>query len=473
MASISASEVSLSSLSPTSLWRESGRLGKRTDDFFLLADRHKTPFLLAPTHEEEITTLVKGAVRSHRDLPLRLYQISRKYRDEARPRQGLLRGREFVMKDLYTFDVDESRARRTYDEVRGAYKAFLDELRVPYLVAEADSGNMGGSTSHEYHFESDAGEDTVVSCKGCGYTANEEVAILRHGGEKVETERAVWYGTTSERDILVRAEYPKIVDGELDNKVNVAAVKAALPGLAISTAIEDPRQLLDQSPGIKQISLVDPRLHADSSVPVKAKTPTLDGEPILLTSPTEGTACPVCSTGLLSVHTAVEIGHTFHLGTRYSKPLGAQIQIANGKAADIQMGCHGIGVSRLIGALADKLADDKGLNWPALVAPFSVLAVYSEPNRTAAEYACRDMLQSLCKHDQLLGKTDIALDDRDKTVGWKLFDADLIGYPIIVVFGNRFASEGVVEVQCRRLEVKEQVKSADLAGRVRALLEQL
>jgi prolyl-tRNA synthetase len=178
MRSIGASKVSLSSFSSEELWQRSGRLDKgRTSELFQLEDRKGAKLLLSPTHEEEITTIIADAVHSYKDLPLRLYQVSRKYRDEPRPRQGLLRGREFLMKDLYTFDANADQAHETYDEVRRAYHAMLDELRMPYLTARADSGNMGGTLSHEFHFASPHGEDTIIKCNKCDYSINEELFI--------------------------------------------------------------------------------------------------------------------------------------------------------------------------------------------------------------------------------------------------------------------------------------------------------
>ena len=191
MLRLGASKVSLSCLSSEELWKRSGRLDKgRTSELLRLEDRKGAKYLLSPTHEEEITTIIANAVHSHKELPLRLYQISRKYRDEPRPRQGLLRGREFLMKDLYTFDVTEDAARKTYEAVRGAYVAFLEELQLPYLVAQADSGNMGGNLSHEYHFASSHGEDTIVACDKCDYSINEELYIGRLDRESPESKGA-------------------------------------------------------------------------------------------------------------------------------------------------------------------------------------------------------------------------------------------------------------------------------------------
>ena len=368
MRSLGAAKVSLSSLSSEELWAKSGRLEKgRSTELLRLQDRKGAKYLLSPTHEEEITTVVANAVQSYKDLPLRLYQVSRKYRDELRPRQGLLRGREFVMKDLYTFDTTTDAARATYDQVRKAYSAFFDHLRLPYLTAAADSGNMGGSLSHEYHLASSDGEDTIIICNQCEYAANEEV----------------------------------------------------FPGRLLST---------DDMPPVKTL---------------------------------ESDACPSCKTGQLKLHRAIEIGHTFYLGTRYSEPLSAQVLDANNKQISIEMGCHGIGISRLIGAIASLLADAKGLNWPLAVSPFEVLIVPGADTReddTAQVY------------EGVLGSMgDAVIDDRERPLGWKLKDADLIGYPVIIVLGRRWKEERVVELQCRRWGVREHVGFAEIDERLRSL----
>ncbi|OTA24040.1 hypothetical protein BTJ68_13273 [Hortaea werneckii EXF-2000] len=356
MTRLGASKTSLSSLSSEDLWRQSGRLDGRDSEFFRLQDRKEARFLLSPTHEEEITKIVADAVHSYKDLPLRLYQITRKYRDEARPRQGLLRGREFVMKDLYTFDTTESQARETYEAVRQAYVAFLTDLRLPYLVANADSGNMGGKLSHEYHFASDRGEDIIIGCDTCDYSVNEELFIAP----------------------------------------------------------------LDKAP-----------------------------------------APP----GKLRLQQATEIGHTFHLGTRYSHPMQLQVLDANNKQVSVSMGCHGIGVSRLIGAIATLLADEEGLGWPMAIAPFEAVLI-STPSVDKAD------VESL--YDQVHNAAiDMTIDDRDRAIGWKLNDADLVGYPFVVVIGRAWADKQALELQCRRIGIKEEVRAADVVSRIAELSQKL
>ncbi|KAK5114826.1 hypothetical protein LTR62_001983 [Meristemomyces frigidus] len=491
MLGLGASKVALSSLSSEDLWQRSGRLDKgRGSEFLRLSDRKGAKLLLSPTHEEEITTVVANAVHSHKQLPLRLYQVSRKYRDEARPRQGLLRGREFVMKDLYTFDATSEAAHETYASVRAAYRAFLDELRLPYLVATADSGNMGGNLSHEYHFASQSGEDTIIQCKECDYSINEELYIGRpHTSEKTQVaveQTALTYMVTKDRKTILCILYPQ------GSQLNNQAIKAVSPTIDLS--VEDAQQAFldggaESSTTKNNFSvLCDPRVPKDAAgllaadehqrflarIGATTTFSALDSKAegtddlILLTQAREGDSCPGCATGTLVPHKAVEIGHTFHLGTRYSEPLDLRVTGVQNKQSLVHMGCHGIGVSRLIGAAAALLSDSRGLNWPLAIAPFGVLVIRA--GATSAEdaegiYDCLNAAQS---------GTDTVIDDRaDLPVGWKLNDADLIGYPFIVVVGKAWVERKAVELQCRRLGVKEEVSEADLLGRLAELGQKL
>ncbi|KAK3672279.1 hypothetical protein LTR78_007819 [Recurvomyces mirabilis] len=486
MLSLGASKVALSSMTSEELWQRSGRLDKgRGNEFFKLEDRKGGKLLLSPTHEEEITTIVANAVHSHKQLPLRLYQVSRKYRDEARPRQGLLRGREFVMKDLYTFDATHEAALKTYEIVRSAYRAFLDELHLPYLVADADPGNMGGNLSHEYHFASASGEDTIIQCDSCGYSINEELFIGRPDASGVELHGAEQmtqsYMISKDRKTLLCVLYPA------GSELNSQAIKAVAPNTDFS--VENSRQVF--ADGIKGVTterifsvLCDPRTeHAAERVlatgDLQRQASSLGAtfalnlleakihrQKILLTKARTGDRCHHCSEGKLHLHKAVEIGHTFHLGTRYSEPLDLRITDATNKQALVHMGCHGIGVSRLIGAAAALLSDEKGLNWPFAIAPFGTLLVRA--GKTSAEDvdALYDML---CSEGM-----DAVIDDRaDLPLGWKLNDADLIGYPFIVVVGKAWSERKAAELQCRRHGVKEQVVASELLARLATLSRQL
>ena len=478
MESIGASKTSLSSITTEELWKQSGRYSANSE-LLRLKDRKDSGFLLSPTHEEEITALVASIIHSYKDLPLRLYQTGRKYRDERRPRQGLLRAKEFMMKDLYTFDSTVEAGLETYKSVRQAYKNLFDELKLPYLVADADSGNMGGKLSHEYHFVSSKGEDNVWSCNSCSYVANEELVEKKTSETtSIDSTPLKFTGISVDRKTAIEIHIPRPSDlspdsnptwDQISSYTNLHALKKATPdAIELDTGIESPTltSLLPHTTSCITIS--------DRSLASSSSSTAFD-----LTITREGDACPRCQDGKLDVQKAIEVGHTFHLGTRYSEPLNAYISVpSNTKEKDtewvpMQMGCHGIGVSRLIGAIASLLADSKGLQWPRVVAPFEV-AVLTGPNVTDTE--------SVEVYDAIAGangkkgggEVDAVLDDRPvKSLGWKLKDADLIGYPVVVVMGRGWKDGRTLEVQCRRLGAKKDVPLSSVKEEVEGLLEQL
>ncbi|KAH6678151.1 prolyl-tRNA synthetase-like protein [Halenospora varia] len=528
MAKLGSSKVDLSSISSEKLWERSGRLGSVGSELFRFKDRKEAGYLLSPTHEEEITSLVASSVKSYKELPIRLYQISRKYRDELRPRHGLLRSREFIMKDLYTFDSSVPLALSTYEDVRKMYSALFDELKIPYLVAEADSGDMGGNLSHEFHFPTSKGEDHVISCAGCGYVANEELAesppVTSRSGSKAKAadelnedaeDIKIWRAS----DGAVLADAPQ---------VNLHAIKALYSKLDTSIEIppyqeiaggaspQAPSNMPEINKATKLINIVDGRLFTSNKRPEvfshaeyngwnngatsgKPNTPALDvelvaknpssGERLNVLRIRTGDACPRCPDGTVKVQEAIELGHTFHLGTRYSQPLNASVmaplELIRGRDEDyeiadegkaygasrqvaMQMGCHGIGVSRMIGAVADTLADEKGLNWPRVMAPYEVVVVPTGNMDNAAVEVYDELAAST---DSIF--TDLVLDDRSNAFSWKMRDADLVGYPIIVVVGKRWMDEKMVEFQCRRLNVCEHIHIDELAAHVNNCLAQL
>lgn len=426
------------------------------------------------------------------------------------------------MKDLYTFDYTAEMALETYSSVRSAYSALFDELKVPYLVADADSGAMGGNLSHEYHFISPKGEDNVCACDTCAYVANEELAEKKPKhidfNSTVSTSTAppvayLWIGIGLDRSTLVRVFYPATPGASQEEDLpNLHAVKAVFPALDTSISGEaalrawgsrntksrdEPSsqvlQIIDQAFSTHSMtstgsfnppreanplvspepSPISPTTLALQAVLSTAQTSTLTTHPTTgalldLTRIRTGDACPRCATGALHVHRAIEVGHTFHLGTRYSVPLAACVpHPAHAATAKVplQMGCHGIGVSRLIGALAAALADAKGLNWPRAVAPFEVVVI---PGKDAEGEAVE-------VYDRLGGGgVDVVLDDRERSLAWKMKDADLIGYPVVVVLGKAWKRERLCEVQCRRLGVRRDVGIEELEGLVRKeLLERL
>lgn len=474
MESIGASKTSLSSITTEELWKQSGRYSANSE-LLRLKDRKGSGFLLSPTHEEEITSLVASMVHSYKELPLRLYQTGRKYRDERRPRQGLLRAKEFMMKDLYTFDSTVEAGLETYKSVRQAYKNLFDELKLPYLVADADSGNMGGKLSHEYHFVSPKGEDNVWSCNSCEYVVNEELVEKKTATTSPSDSSPLQFtGISVDRKTAIEISVPRPASlapdatpswDQISSFTNPHALKKAVPdSIELDTGIEASTLHSLLAKTTSTISITDRSL-------MPSPSPTaLD-----LTITKEGDACPRCDNGKLGVQKAIEVGHTFHLGTRYSEPLNAYVSVPSEskdtKWAPMQMGCHGIGVSRLIAAIASLLSDSKGLQWPRVVAPFEV-AILSTPQTNAAEAV--EVYDTIAGEANRRDGVDAVLDDRPiKSLGWKLKDADLIGYPVVVVMGRGWKERAEVEVQCRRLGVKRDVALSELKAEVEGLLEQL
>ncbi|EQL35777.1 prolyl-tRNA synthetase [Blastomyces dermatitidis ATCC 26199] len=536
MRTLGASKLSLSSISSQALWEKSGRL-KKDSEFFKFQDRKEARFLLAPTHEEEITSLVAGAVNSYRDLPLRVYQISRKYRDEPRPRQGLLRGREFIMKDLYTFDYSPETAIKTYSAVKKAYIRLFDELRIPYMIATADSGNMGGSLSHEFHLPNPKGEDTIISCSSCGNVYNEELSDgkayedltppanpnldkLSAGLEEQQAPAIstdMWMGISKDGNTLIRVFYPKyLIKGggsePVERHINSHAVRtiARSAGVDLDTSVTSPMtkwQAITKegkqasTAQLNEPTILDiydhrvrvydrPPLPAGHSKEVleqlKVRFSSLHHHPgtdkkLDCISAVAGDRCSKCGEHTVQTHTAIELAHTFHLGTRYSKVLNASVAVPltllkDGSKTDdtstlsvpLEMGCHGIGVSRMISAVADTLADSKGLNWPRAIAPFEVIIIPDKGLEGEAERVYDDI------NGRQIGAVDVIVDDRDRNIPWKLRDADLIGYPVIIVIGKSWKTENKLEVQCRRLNnLRETVSLQDLHPFTKSLLDRL
>ncbi|KAI1945601.1 hypothetical protein LOZ59_006869 [Ophidiomyces ophidiicola] len=551
MQSLGASKLSLSSVSSQALWVKSGRLNADSE-VFRFEDRKGTPLLLAPTHEEEMTTLVGTLVKSYKDLPLRVYQIcefsiqaaycvlnltfftepaARKYRDEPRPRQGLLRGREFLMKDLYTFDCSVVDAMRTYHLVKEAYMQFFAELKLPYMVAAADSGNMGGGVSHEFHFPSLHGEDTLISCTNCNHVFNEELADGRFAEHLTEQRTGcfglqepdyipgafgpqeafaistgVWNCISKDENTLIRAYYPKFltdanaVDAS-ERVVNPHAIRsiAMRVGIDIDLSVKNPFQVwkcLVKQAKTKQpnvLDVYDYRVQPFNSPPplderFDSKSPTELQVTFSCLSKDQGTEscldlisiqpgdrCHKCEQHTLQTHAAVELGHTFYLGTRYSVPLNATIATrpSNSNATmktvvPLEMGCYGIGISRMISAVAFALADSKGLNWPQVIAPFSVCIIFAIGLQNDAELVYDTIIST---HSESI---DPIIDDRQKDFAWKMRDADLIGFPVILILGRAWVLERKVEVQCRRLNnLCMNICLKDLSSFVSMLLKKL
>lgn len=405
MQGLGASKLSLPTLAQKSLWTQSGRWESSGKELFKLVDRNASELCLSPTHEEAVTKLVAAEVNGYKQLPVRVYQINRKYRDEPRPRAGLLRGKEFLMKDLYTFDDGVEAAQKTYQDVKSAYDQLFKSLDLPMMVAEADSGNIGGNLSHEYHLPASIGEDTLLKCSECEYTANQELARARlPDSDSDDSLKIHRFAHGIYRDTVVfEVQIPR------GGKVNmIQALRQA--------------QKCDSS-----VTHLIP-LRSDDTNPVNARALIHKLNNECLTQVNAGDACPECNDGHLEDVQAIEIGHIFHLGTKYSRAMNFKYSTADNTINYPEMGCHGIGISRLIAAIAEVRSDKFGLNWPAPIAPFKrVIVVECGLESKAIEIA----RQGAFAID--------AIDDRSgKSVGYKVKELQLIGVPHIIVIGKRF-----------------------------------
>ncbi|KAK3813186.1 MAG: hypothetical protein J3Q66DRAFT_442415 [Benniella sp.] len=500
---IGCQKLSLPNLLTAENWKKTGRWESTGQEMFKVKDRKGADFLLAPTHEEEVTTLIAKEVQSYRQLPIRVYQVGRKFRDELRARSGLLRGKEFLMKDLYTFDVTEEEALKTYDEVVLAYRRIMKRLGVPYAVAEADTGNIGGTHSHEFHILSRVGEDSLLSCASCGYTSNEERAIgiipstptkasktFRNTDlvpkwiesldiiprSAVRLNPKIRYGimkTPSESDSQTETCTLVAVATSGGRDVNEIKASKALGKVQFVDSFEDIKPLLGDNKVDKLDLCVDLSLYPGQAaarpkdVDIQGAIPeaissmirSKDGGSSLRVfygdyhNCKPGDGCPHCfaskgSHEPMEMTRAIEIGHTFMLGTKYSRPLDAVFVPETTMTPEpFQMGCYGLGITRLLAAIIEASHDHKGIVWPDSVAPFRVVIVTSEDEGCvqAAENAY-DVVQKA-----LNARSEVIIDDRmDVTLGYKMKDAELIGYPWMVVIGKGYLRTGNVEVQHRK-----------------------
>ncbi|GAB6035767.1 proline--tRNA ligase [Fundidesulfovibrio butyratiphilus] len=486
-----ALEILMPGVQPADLWRETGRYDHYGRELLRFKDRHDRDYVLGPTHEEVVTDLVRSEVRSYRQLPLNLYQIQHKFRDEIRPRFGLMRGREFVMKDAYSFDKDEEGAIASYQAMYEAYKRIFTRLGLKFRAVEADTGSIGGNYSHEFMVLADTGEDTIAACMACEYGANlEKAEAVVASGEKpavcgafeqvatpgVHTveELARFLAIDSSRVVktllyvadgkpvaaLVRgdrelnpvklknalsaAEEPELATPEQVQAWTKAPVGFAGPvGLAVETIVAD-RELALGTDWVVGANAADAHLvHVDLDRDAKL-TGYAD-----LRSVVEGDACPRCGAPL-SLTRGIEVGHVFKLGYKYSEAMRATFLDEQGKERPLYMGCYGIGVSRVIASAIEQNNDASGIIFPPSLAPFEVAVLCLDVK--GAPLAKAEEIYELLRKD-----LDVALDDRDERPGVKFKDADLMGSPMQVVVGGKGLGRGVVEVKDRRTGEKSEL----------------
>ncbi len=480
-----AQELLMPIMQPADLWKESGRWEKYGPELLRFTDRHDRESCLGPTHEEVITDLVRREIHSYRDLPVNLYQIQTKFRDEIRPRFGLMRSREFIMKDGYSFDASEKGAELTYKKMYDAYHRIFKRCGLSFRAVEADTGTIGGSFSHEFMVLADTGEDTLAICKHCSYAANMEKAAVQapeKPGEEVKFLPLQKIETPGKKKVEVVCDFlgisPKelvktmvyLADGDPvavlvrgDHEVQPVKLKNMLG--AVDVELADEKQVFDitgvPSGYLGPIGLKIP-VAADQEVAAMANFTVGANEKnyhiqnaniprdfkvfqvVDLRQVTEEDRCPSCG-GDLELTKGIEVGHIFKLGDSYSKALKATFQDSNSEEQNFIMGCYGIGVSRTIAAAIEQNHDEHGVIFPLPLAPFQAIILNLDPKNEEITGAAESFYRKLQQEG-----LEVLLDDRDERPGIKFKDADLIGIPYRITIGKRFAQEGEVEVRTRK-----------------------
>ena len=498
-------EITMPVLQPLELWQKSGRAEILGKTLFTFNDRREHSLILGPTHEEVVTELAARHVQSYRDLPLMVYQIQTKFRDEPRPRAGLVRLREFVMKDLYSFDVDEAGVEISYQKMLQAYENIYKRCGLKAIIVEADSGAIGGKFSHEFMLPTESGEDTVISCPKCGYTANAEKAVFNKGATKSDPPAAIEEVATPGRKTIEELEAflkisarqtLKAVFYMADNKfvfvvirgdllVNEIKLKNALhcQELRLATDAEVKEQGIvagSASPvGLKGIMVIaDDSVNSGTNFVAGGNKPDLHIKNVNYPRDFQadivadiglaeaGSRCAKCNSKFGAVR-GIEVGHIFVLGTVYSAKLGANFIDAAGVSHPIVMGCYGLGLSRLLAAAIEQHHDDKGIIWPMPIAPYQVYLcpLYREGTKVA------ETAEKLNAEMEAAG-LEVLFDDRLESPGIKFNDADLYGIPLRITVSPRTLEKNSVEVKWRAEKEAKIMPIEGIAGVIKQMVEE-
>ena len=502
-----ACEVLPPFVQPAELWIESGRWQKYGPELLRFKDRKGADFVLAPTAEEAFCDLVRNDLRSYRQLPLNLFQIQDKFRDEMRPRAGLMRGREFIMKDGYSFHATVEDAHREYKAMYDAYTAIFHRCGLDFRAVEADTGAIGGNLSHEFQVLAESGEDALVSCDNCDYAANVEKAEGRRPVEQAAAALAPLKvvstpGSSTIADVakLLKEKEHKFVktlvyvaDGKPiiaavrgDRDVNELKLKALLHAETLELASD---KIVEEVTGSK-VGYAGPHgvvtkvpIYADLEVAAipfgitganqadhhvlgfNLQREAPDAKLVDLRTAAAGDSCARCETGHYRAHRGIEVGHVFYLGQRYSEPMKVSFLDTDGKEKFAEMGCYGIGVTRIAAAAIEQHNDKDGIRWPMALSPFHVAIVTAGYEPELAEAA-----EKLERELEALG-VETLYDDRDERAGSKFKDADLLGIPLRITVGKRGLAEGKLEWKVRGGKEAELVEASEVAVRVHALVK--
>jgi len=502
-----AQEVLLPVMQTSKIWKDSKRWDKFGPLMIRFHDRKNREYCLGPTHEEVVTDLVRDEVRSYKDLPLNLYQIQTKVRDEIRPRFGIMRGREFIMKDAYSLDVDYEGLDKSYQIMYDAYEKIFAECGLEAVAVEADTGAMGGKDSHEFMVLADSGEDEIAFCSDCDYAANVERATSKKveidfeveaDFEKIHTPEIK---TISELEEFLEVPAAKMIkavamiaDGEAvlalvsgEDELNEIKLTNYLQANELRAAEEEEfEELFNSVPGfIGPVNLTEVKIVADQRLKnmsgaivganekdyhfnnVKAGRDFEVEAFTDLRSVRGGERCPKCDSGKLNIKDGIEVGHIFKLGTKYSKNMGANYLDENGKAQPIVMGSYGIGITRLVAAAIEQNNDDYGIKWPKAIAPYQIIILPLGNNDDVQEKS-EEIYQNLKAKGW-----EVLIDDRKERAGVKFNDSELIGIPLRLTIGSRSLENGVVEALIRSENKKLEIELDNLDQEVEKLYEEI
>ncbi len=506
-----STELQMPAVVPAELWQESGRWSKYGPELLRLKDRHDREFCIGPTHEEVITDIVRHAISSYRQLPVSLYQIQTKFRDEIRPRFGLMRGREFLMKDAYSFHAGPDSLEEAYRAFESAYCRVFERCGLRYTRVEADTGNIGGSESHEFMVLASTGEDAVIACPACGYGANVEKATTGAigaappwGRPRPDAPQPVATPEMKSVEEVARflgvdpAHLVKTMVFETDQEFVVALVRGdrEVNEVKLKNALGCAHLQLASAEKIEQVTggpmgfsgpvglsgvrvLADPTVMALEVAATGANradthlvgvVPGRDFAPadvVDLTLARSGDPCPRCA-GTLEEKRGIEVGHIFKLGTKYSQPMGCCFLDADGVEKPMTMGCYGLGVGRTLAAAVEQSHDERGIVWPLPLAPYEVVLVLLNADRPEVVAAAEGLYRDL----QAAG-VDVLLDDRPDRPGVKFNDMDLIGFPVRLVVGQKSLGAGGAELSLRRGGEKRLVPLAEAVAEVGRTLAEL